>query len=426
MSTVNGKAAEPEVDLYGVLNLPKTATKDEIKKAYRKAALQNHPDKVAADQRQDAEIKFKEVSAAYEILYDDEKRQMYDTHGMAAFQPGGGGMGPEVDLNDILGQMFGMGGGMPSGFGGRPGPRRPRRGADEEQVYPVTLEDLYKGKTVKFALTKRVLCTVCKGVGGKDKTKAKPCSNCHGRGVTTGLRSIGPGLVTQETVSCSTCKGSGEIFKDKDRCKKCKGNRTTEEKKTLEIYIPRGAKHGEKIVLEGEADQAPDVTPGDVVFILNEADHEVFRRAGADLQADINITLAEALCGFSRVVIQHLDGRGIFVDHPQGKVFSPNQTLKITGEGMPYKKSDAKGNLYLTVKVTFPEDGWLKDTTSFSKLQEILPNPQNPIAADTVDEVEYDSSASIQDFGSETGRGKSAWEDEEGEEEEGRPQCTQQ
>lgn len=148
----------------------------------RQAALANHPDKVAENERDTAEIKFKAASQAYEILQDDEKRHLYDTHGMAAFDGsrGPGGMGGP-DLDDILSSMFGMGGGMP-GFGGGAGPRRPRRSPNEEQKYEVTLEDLYKGKTVKFASTKNVICGLCKGSGGKEKAKPKECTSCNGQG----------------------------------------------------------------------------------------------------------------------------------------------------------------------------------------------------------------------------------------------------
>lgn len=313
-------------------------------------------------------------------------------------------MGAEVDLDDILQQMFGMGGGgggdMPPGFGGAGGPKRPRRGRDEEQKYPVTLEELYKGKTVKFASTKNVICSHCKGTGGKEKAKPATCERCKGNGVTVGLRQVGPGLVTQERVICDACSGTGKIFKEKDRCKKCKGKRTTSEKKVLEIYIPRGAREGERIVLEGEADQVPDQTPGDIVFTLVEEDHDVFQRAGDDLSAELDITLAEALIGFSRVVLKHLDGRGIHINHPQGKVLKPGQTLKVAGEGMPLKKSDLKGDLYLVVKVEFPEDGWTEDPASFGGLQRILPKPEPAIEASEIDDVEFDSDADIEDVSS--------------------------
>lgn len=212
-----------------------------------------------------------------------------------------------------------------------------------------------------------------------------------------GLRSVGPGLVTRETVICDTCTGTGKIFKEKDKCKKCKGKRTTSEKKVLEVYIPRGAREGERITLEGEADQVPDQTPGDIVFTLVEEDHDVFERAGDDLSAELNITLSEALTGFSRVVLKHLDGRGLHLDHPQGKVLQPGQVLKIPGEGMPLKKSDLKGDLYLTVKIAFPENGWTEDPAAFASLQKILPSAAPAIEATEVDEVEFESDADFEE-----------------------------
>ena len=138
--------------------------------------------------------------------------------------------------------------------------------------------------------------------------------------------------MTQETQECSACGGAGSVYNPKDKCKKCKGKRTTEETKQLEIYIPRGAREGEKIVLEGEADQIPGTSePGDIIFHLVELPHEVFQRAGADLSAKLDITLAEALLGFNRVVLEHLDGRGIQLNHPKepGKILRPGEVLKV-------------------------------------------------------------------------------------------------
>ncbi|KAJ9200851.1 hypothetical protein DTO027B5_6662 [Paecilomyces variotii] len=409
--------AEVEIDLYEVLEIERNASKEEIRKAYRKAALGSHPDKVPEEEREAAEVKFKMVQQAYDILYDEEKRHLYDTHGMGAFNGSGDpGMGAGPDLDDILAQMFGGMGGM----GGMPGgarPKKPRRSPNEEQKYEVSLEDLYKGRTVKFASTKNVICSLCKGKGGKEKAQAKKCSTCDGQGFKEVLTRMGPYL-TQQTVACSVCKGDGSFFSPKDKCKKCKGEKVTEEKKMLEIYIPRGAKEGDKIVLEGEADQVPGQEPGDIVFHIAEIEHPTFRRAGADLTATLDITLAEALAGFSRVVVKHLDGRGIEITHPKkpGQVLHPDQVLKIPGEGMPHKRSDARGDLYLVVNVKFPDEKWTPSPAELEKLREILPKPEPPIQTDVVDEVEYDPQGDLEDFGANDPRGGSGWEDEDDDE----------
>ncbi|OAQ66706.1 chaperone protein dnaJ 2 [Pochonia chlamydosporia 170] len=422
---MSGAMAEEEIDLYGLLSIDKDATEAQIKKAYRQAALKYHPDKVPLEQREESEIKFKEITQAYEILSDEQKRHLYDAHGMAAFDPsrGGGPGGPEVDLNDILSQMFGFNMGGPGGPGG---PKRPRRGPDEEQEYKVTLEELYKGKTVKFAANKQVVCGQCKGSGGKEKAKSSTCERCKGNGMVEAIRQIGPGMMRRETVLCDHCQGAGQVYKEKDRCKKCKGKRTTQEKKVLEIYIPRGSMQGERIVLEGEADQYPDQIPGDIVFTLVEEHHDTFSRLGNDLSAELTVTLAEALTGFSRVVLKHLDGRGIHLERPRGKILRPGDCLKIPGEGMPMKRGDVKGDLYLLVTVEFPDDGWLDGNASYEALQKMLPPPPAPIEAEVVDELEYEDGADIEKMGENSGdpRFASEWEDEDVDE--GQAQCQTQ
>ncbi|KAF1983911.1 putative DnaJ domain protein [Aulographum hederae CBS 113979] len=432
-----------EIDLYEVLGIARDASKTEVKKAYHKAALTSHPDKVSEEERPHAEIRFKTIQRAYEILYEEDTRHMYDTHGMSAFDASRGGpsgMPDGVDLDDILQQMFGMGmgggpppgfggggmGGFPDGPGGAAGGRK-RKGRDEETSYDVTLEELYKGKTTRFASTKQVICQTCKGSGGKEKAKTHKCTVCDGKGTRTGLRTVGPGLVTQETTQCSNCHGGGQVYKEKDRCKRCKGSRTHEQRKVLELYIPRGSKSGDRIVLPGEADQQVGQEPGDIVFVLKEEENESFDRVGNDLRADIEVELIEALTGFERVVLKHLDGRGISISHPSGKILRPNQVLKVAGEGMPIKRSEARGDLYLVVDIKFPEDGWMNDETKVQRLKEMLPKLKEDadLKAEVVDEVEYDADASIEDFGGAEGGG-GGWEDADDDEGAGGPQCAQQ
>lgn len=177
-------------------------------------------------------------------------------------------------------------------------------------------------------------------------------------------------------------------------------------------------------MLEGEGDQIPDQEPGDIVFILDQTNHDVFTRSGADLSAEIEVTLAEALCGFSRIVVTHLDGRGLNIQHPQpaARVLEPGQVIKVAGEGMPHKRSDQKGDLYLIVKIKFPDYGWLETHGALDKLKDLLPKPGPLIQAEEVDDVSYDESASLETFGG--GEGGEEWEDED--EEGAQPQCAQQ
>jgi len=179
-------------------------------------------------------------------------------------------------------------------------------------------------------------------------------------------------------VICADCHGSGSILGVKDRCKKCKGAKLIDEKKPLEFWIERGMDEGDHIVLEGEADQEPGKETGDVVFVIVEKDHPVYTRMGADLRATLHITLEEALCGFSRVILTTLDGRGLSYTHKvtEGQVIRPKDVFKIVGEGMPMgKKSDAKGDLYLDVDIEFPADGWLADPSKMETLRSLLSMP---------------------------------------------------
>lgn len=339
-------------------------------------------------------------------------------------------MGGGPDLDELFSTMFGMGGmgGMPGMGGAGRGGRTPKKSPSEQQKYEVTLEDLYKGKNVKFQSSKQILCPSCQGTGGKEKAKPTKCSTCKGQGIRQVLRQVGPGMLTQETVECSACNGQGSVFNPKDKCKKCKGTRTVESKSQLEIYIPRGAKEGDTIVLEGEADHIPGAQePGDLIFHLQQLPHPTFQRAGADLSAKIEVTLAEALTGFHRIVIKHLDGRGIELQHPQkeGQILRPGQVLRIRGEGMPHKRSDTKGDLYLTVDMQFPPDGFLLSDPKLSEqLRTLLPPPPPPLQFDESDEVDFEPNASMEDFGG--GDAAGGWVDEDDEGEGQQPQCAQQ
>jgi len=196
----------------------------------------------------------------------------------------------------------------------------------------------------------------------------------------------------------------------------------------LELYIPRGSREGDTIVLAGEADQVPDQEPGDIIFQLKEVPHDTFDRAGSDLRADLHVSIAEALTGFHRVVLTHLDGRGISlkVQQPKGKILRPDQIIKIDGEGMPMKRSDAKGDLYFVVVVDFPEDGWLRDDSDIQKIREVLPKSETDIKADMVDEVPWKVVEDLEGFGAGSGdpRSGAEWEDDGADGEQA--QCAQQ
>lgn len=319
--------------MYNILGVEKTATAAEIKKAFRKSAMKHHPDKGGDPE------KFKEISKAYEILGDAEKRETYDNYGEEGVEQGGGGGGGPGDIFDLF-----------AGGGGRR-PQGKRKGEDVVFPLKVNLEDLYNGGKRKLRVTGNVICKDCTGKGGKG---VKKCDDCHGRGVKMVIRQLGPGMIQQMQTHCPKCRGTGEVIPDKDRCKTCSGKKTTKEKKTLDVFINKGMRHGQKIVFRGEADQAPGTVPGNVVVVLQQREHKDFRREGDNLFYKKEILLSEALCGF-KFFIPQMDNRQLLVKSPSDYIVKPGQVMVIKGEGMPQNKNPyVTGSLYIEFKIVFP------------------------------------------------------------------------
>jgi DnaJ family protein A protein 2 len=211
--------------------------------------LKEHPDKGG-----DVE-KFKDISTAYEVLSDPEKRDLYDKYGEEGVNQGGGGGGGMSDLFEMFG---GMGGGRQQKAG-------PKKGKPVLHQVKATLEDLYNGKTSKLAVNRDRICSVCNGLGGKAGA-VTTCTGCKGKGMRTVMQMLGPGMYTQRTAPCDECNGKGEIVDPKNKCKECDGKKVLKEKKILEVQVDKGAPNGEKYVMHGEADEFPGMEPGDVVI----------------------------------------------------------------------------------------------------------------------------------------------------------------
>lgn len=346
---------------YEVLGVPKSSSQDELKKAYRKAAIKNHPDKGGDPE------KFKELAQAYEVLSDPEKREIYDEYGEDALKEGmGGGGGSAHNPFDIFESFFGGG-----GFGGGGSSRSKKKGEDVTQAMKVSLEEVYNGTTKKLSLSRNILCKKCKGKGSKSGNSGR-CYGCQGSGMRVTTRQIGPGMIQQMQHVCSECRGSGEVINERDRCLQCKGTKVTQEKKVLEVNVEKGMQNGQRIVFEGEADESPDTVTGDIVFVLQLKDHPKFKRKFDDLYVEHTLTLTEALCGF-QFAITHLDGRQLLIKSNPGEVIKPDQYKAINDEGMPhYQRPFIKGRLFIHFNVDFPEAGFLSPEKCRS-LETILP-----------------------------------------------------
>ncbi|XP_006729764.1 dnaJ homolog subfamily A member 2 [Leptonychotes weddellii] len=352
-----------DTKLYDILGVPPGASENELKKAYRKLAKEYHPDK-----NPNAGDKFKEISFAYEVLSNPEKRELYDRYGEQGLREGSGGGG---GMDDIFSHIFG--GGL-FGFMGNQSRSRNGRRRGEDMMHPlkVSLEDLYNGKTTKLQLSKNVLCSACSGQGGKSGAVQK-CSACRGRGVRIMIRQLAPGMVQQMQSVCSDCNGevmSGEHFQDEPLLQNPAGLSTP-------FFAQR---------------QGQEMSHSCRISL-------VFQRDGNDLHMTYKIGLVEALCGF-QFTFKHLDGRQIVVKYPPGKVIEPGCVRVVRGEGMPqYRNPFEKGDLYIKFDVQFPENNWI-NPDKLSELEDLLPSrPEVPNIIGDTEEVE------LQEFDSTRGSG---------------------
>jgi len=270
---------------YKLLEVDKNVGDADLKKAYKKLAIKHHPDKGGDPE------KFKEITRAYEVLSDADKRSKYDRFGEEGLDGDGGG-----DPTDIFDAFFGGGGGRRGGGGSR----RRQKTKEVVQSLKVTLEQMYNGQTKKMAITRQVI----------DKKKGvTQCAECNGRGVKVEVVRMGP-MIQQMQSACNSCGGQGTVFK------------TKQEREVLEVHIQKGAPDGHKVVFREMADEHPDADAGDVIFVLKQQEHAEFKRKGADLFLERKISLVEALCGFE-MEVNHLDGRKLLVKTQPGDIVKP-------------------------------------------------------------------------------------------------------
>ena len=323
---------------YDLLKVPKTASEDEIKKAYKRAALEHHPDKGG-----DPET-FKEISQAYSVLSDPSKKQVYDQYGESGLENGGGGGGGSYyeDPMDIFSQVF--------GGASRRRPGGPARGRDALYNLELTLEEIAQGANRSIAYNRDVACGNC---GGRGATKVDPCKRCGGSGVVLTRQNIGF-LVHMQT-PCPDCGGEGFKVPKDGHCRPCNGNGVVGQKEVFNVNVPKGAPTGYQVRFSGKGDQLPGHTAGDVVVQVKIKPHSIYARmGGADLAMKKEISLADALSG-SSFDVRSIMGKEASVEcTTAGSVVSPQDVWVARGEGLPRFDGSTRGDLYVLFSIKFP------------------------------------------------------------------------
>jgi molecular chaperone DnaJ len=350
-------------DYYEVLGVPRTASEDEIKKAFRRLARQYHPDRNPGDP--EAENKFKEINEAYSVLSDPEKRRNYDQFGSAEgpgpFGAGGGGGGFQDfgfgDLGDIFDAFFG---------GGRRQPTGPVPGEDVTVEIDLTLEEAYRGVSREIRLQRVEVCETCQGTGSRSRQAPRPCPQCGGRGSVSVARDTPFGRFVS-TQTCPTCRGSGRVIADP--CPDCRGLGRRRVPRTVKVHIPAGVGEGTRVRIPREGGVGERGGPnGDLYIIVHELPHPRFVRNGLDLVTEESISYAEAALG-TEVAVEHLDGTTERVRVPEGT--QPGEEFRLRGRGMPSPRGRGRGDLVVRVRIAVPKSLSREERELLTRLRDL-------------------------------------------------------
>ena len=359
-------------DYYEILGVAKSSSADEIKKAYRKVAMQHHPDRNPGDKA--AEEKFKEAAEAYEILSDTDKRSQYDRFGHQAFSQnrGGGGYGGGMNMDDIFsqfGDVFGDDSPFGSFFGGSAkgrssgGRSRGTRGSNLRVKLKLNFEEIAKGATKTIKVKKYVSCNVCSGTGAKDKNAVQTCGTCGGSGQVRRVQNTFLGQM-QTVTTCPTCNGEGSTVTHK--CGNCKGEGRVYGEETVTIDIPAGVQEGMQLNVSGKGNAGErGGSNGDLIVLIEEETHPELQRDGLNVAFDLYITFPDAVFG-TQIEVPTIDGRAKIKIPPgtqSGKIF------RLKGKGFPSVNSYDKGDQLIHVNVWTPQHLSADEKSMMEKMQ---------------------------------------------------------
>ncbi len=330
-------------DYYELLGVGRTASDDDLKKAYRKLAMKYHPDRNPGDKT--AEAHFKEINEAYSVLSDGEKRRTYDRYGPEAFTGGGGGAGFggfDANVGDIFSDIF------EDFFGASTGRARRRRGspgADLKYTLEIALEDVLTGKDAKIKVPHWEDCAACRGTGAKGATAIATCPGCKGAGQIR----FQQGFFTVSR-TCSQCHGQGRIITEP--CPTCHGEKRTQHDRVLSVWIPAGVEDGTNLRLTGKGEPGEGgAPPGDLYVVMSVQPHAIFTREGANLVCDAPVTFAKAAMG-GKLEATTLEGKPVTLKIPAGT--PPGKVFKFRGHGLPDMHSGGRGDLLVRIRLVVP------------------------------------------------------------------------
>ena len=372
-------------DFYEILGVARDASKDDIKKAYRKLAMQYHPDKNPGDAA--AEDKFKEAAEAYEVLNDEQKRPMYDRHGHAGVSGNGGGA--QVNMDDIFSRFSdifgggGGGGGSPFenifGGGGGRGRQRPRgqKGSDLRVKVPLNMEEIYDGVNKKIKLSRYATCETCSGIGAATMEGYRTCTTCNGAGEIR--RQAGGGFFQQIMVSaCPTCQGEGRVISA--ACGTCQGEGRTEISEVIDVRIPGGITEGMQITMRGKGNAGKrGGNPGDLIILVEETPHGEFERHGDDVIHELWLNFADAALGTSVEVPTLGGGKTRFkisAGTQSGKIF------KLKGKGFPIINGYGRGDQLIQAHVWVPQNLSREERSALERFKESGNFSPSPTSSD--------------------------------------------
>ena len=353
-------------DYYELLRVPRDAGQEEIKKAYRKVALEYHPDRNAGSR--EAEERFKEVTEAYEVLRDPQKRARYDRHGKEGLR-GQGGFGGGFDFSDALEVFmrdFGGFGGLESLFGGRRASNQPVRGKSLRIRLPLTLKDIRTGVSKKVRVSVLETCDSCSGTGVKGGASALPCSTCHGSGEE---RRVERSVIGQfvSVAPCRRCRGEGTVITD--YCPRCHGDGRIRADRRIRVNVPAGVSSENYLTLRGEGNVGPRGGPrGDIVVLLEVAEDERFTRDGDDLVIEVPLTFSQAALG-TRLEVPTVEEGTTRVEVPPG--VQSGEVIRVKGEGLPELNGRRHGDLLVRLAVWVPERLTPEQERIIRKLREV-------------------------------------------------------